>query len=1124
MAYFVGFCVYKRYNSFITEHGKLSLYINGRTSMLTEQVSYNTSKRLMTFVPACFFLSGLTGLVYELLWTRLIVKMVGGAPFAVSIILTVFMGGLGLGSYIAGRTIDRVKNPSSLVKIYGILELIIGCYAIGLPAFLSAFRPVYAKIYNQLFGYFILYNLLTFVGCCLLLCIPVICMGATLPVLCRFYVKSLSHLGTRAGRLYGLNTLGAAFGAFLCGFWLINLLGIWGTLFFAVAVNGIIGLACILAASGTKRQRLVSEHSQDEPKQKTFEDYGQTAESCSYPVEVVIGALVIFAVSGFCAMSYEVIWTKLLGLIVGPTTYSFTIVLVTFILGLALGSMLFGRLADRTAEPIWLLILTQIAAALFALGVSQLLGNSQLFFAGLIVKFQDSFALLSAAKAVTLFGFMILPTLCLGAAFPLVGKIYTQSVSKLGRSIGSAYAVNTIGAVSGSFCAGFLLIPLLGKENGLSFVIGLQLVNSAVITVIILVKQKVFKPAPLLAPVGLGVLLCIFFPQWNRRALSIGKYHRFEEAGIKPAQYGWTESLFSGAEILAKSQRGEPVFYSDGIGGFTTVLKYAGPLGNVEYSLVISGKPDASSRGDMKTQTLLAHFGMIFHPNPKNVMVLGLASGITAGEVLCYPIEQVDVVDINRQVVGASEFFTPWNNNVLSNPKTNLIIQDARAHLYLTEQKYDVVISEPSNPWMSGLAALFTRDFFELVNARLNDEGIFVQFLHLYEMDWPTFALVGRAFGQVFANNILVSCQPGGFGSDCLLIGLKGNRRLTLENAKRNIIHTQKSKNINLSEPELLYRLIISEDMQKLFGDGPANTDNRPRLEFAAPKMMYRSDPKIGANLQAGRWVCPETAQIIEQVKTNIDSQIDFAAYAVSVFAPFYEMVDISGCTPVQKERFFKLMEDYCSAEIINYALLGDSELIQKCRDVQIQTILKKIELMPDQSLSYLYLGDLYLARGMVTEAIESYSKSLQIKPPGAEAHMRLGIAFNQNKQYDRAVAHFLSAMSARPDFTPNARKHLGYTLFLMGRLAESAGQYQLYLDVYPDDAHIHNDLGVVLARSGDLAGAIKHFRQAVSIKPDLAQANKHLANALSLQKQLNRDINRASEAEQSKNGEKPEP
>ncbi len=220
------------------------------------KISHNTANRISILVLSCFFLSGLTGLVYEILWTRMIVKVIGSAPFAISIVLTIFMGGLGLGSYLASRTIDRVQNPARLVRIYGLLELAIAAYGLALPLLLVVFRPLFAIVYNQLFNHFLLYNFFTFIGCSVLLCIPFICMGATLPILCRFYVTNLSHLGTHAGRLYGLNTIGGALGALLCGFWLINFFGMTGALIFAVLVNGIIGLSCLLVSNNVKIQQV----------------------------------------------------------------------------------------------------------------------------------------------------------------------------------------------------------------------------------------------------------------------------------------------------------------------------------------------------------------------------------------------------------------------------------------------------------------------------------------------------------------------------------------------------------------------------------------------------------------------------------------------------------------------------------------------------------------------------------------------------------------------------------------------------------------------------------------------------------------------------------------------------
>jgi len=1057
----------------------------------------------MLLVLVCFFFSGVSGLIYEILWTRMLVKIIGAAPFAISIVLTVFMAGLGIGSYVAGRVIDRIKQPIKLVKIYGILELLIGAYGLVLPLLLTAFLPIYAVIYNRLFNYFMLYNILTFVGCSILLCIPVICMGATLPILCRFYVTRLSHLGTHAGRLYGLNTIGAAFGALLCGFWLISLLGVPGTLVFAVLINGVIGLLCLLV--GSKEREIVIDVQQPQK---------ADTETVRYPA-VVIGALVIFAVSGFCAMSYEVIWTKLLGLIVGPTTYSFTIVLVTFITGLALGSMLFGWLGDKMKRPVWLLISTQIAAGLLVLGISQILGNSQLFFSKLLYTFREHFAMLSLSKAAILFIFMILPTLCLGATFPLVSKIYTQSILKVGRSIGVAYAINTIGAVLGSFCAGFVLIPQFGKENSLSLVIGLQLLTSLVIAGVIVLgrKEGVMRWFSVGVPALAGLVLCFYFPIWNHLALSLGRYHRFGEIETSIKNTGWLESFLQGPEILTRIQRGELVYYGDGIGGFTTVLKYPGVLGGFEYSLANSGKPDASSRADMQTQTLLAHFPMLFHRDPKTVMVLGLASGITTGEVLCYPVERLDVLDINQQVVAASDFFIPWNNHVLSNSRTNLIIQDGRAHLQLTDRKYDVIISEPSNPWMAGLAALFTREFFTLGRDRLNEDGIFCQWVHVYEMDWSAFALIGRAFEEVFPNNLLVVTEPSTFGSDYLLVGFKGGDKLVLENAQRKLSYAKQSKNMTLADPRLLYRLIMSEDLRELFGPGPVNTDSRPRLEFAAPKLMYTNDLKISRNIRSGKKLDPRTTHIVQQVTADVNAQIDYAAYAFSVNIPFPDMVDLSKATPAQKERFYKIVETCCTKDTIDFDILKDKELTERCRTIQIETIENKIDSMPDKAISHFYLADLYQERSMLNEAVANYFKTLEINPDFAEVHYNLAVALDKQNKVDETIEQFREALRLKPELARTVYESSGKVFARHGKYEEAAQEFGKVLEISPNDPNIQNYLGTMFAQQGKLYEAIEHFSEALRIKPDNAEVHHNIGVAFSQQGKLDEAIKHFSEA-----------
>ena len=694
-------------------------------------------------------------------------------------------------------------------------------------------------------------------------------------------------------------------------------------------------------------------------------------------------------------MAYEVIWTKLLGLIVGPTTYSFTLVLVTFITCLALGSLFFGWLGDKVRRPMDLLLYTQLGAALCALLISQVLGNSQLLFAKLLYHSKDHFLLMNVLKAGVLFAFMFLPTFFLGATFPLVGKVYTQSVSAVGHSMGVAYTLNTIGAVLGSFIAGFVLIPLTGKERGLSLVVALQILTCLVIAGITLARERRYlKWVPIAGPALVGLWLCLHYPGWNHRLLSMGRYQRFDEMaaqGVSLGEMGWFEALFQGPRTLAQSESRELVYYGDGIGGFTAVLQEMGPMGQPELVMTNSGKPDASTAVDMKTQTLLAHLPMLFHPNPESVMILGLASGITAGEVLYYPIQRLDVLEISPQVVEACQYFASRNNNVLSNPKTELIVQDGRAHLQLTDRRYDVIISEPSNPWMAGLAALFTQEFFTLARDRLNDGGMFVQFMHSYAMDWPVFALVGRTFAKVFPNSLFVTTCPDAFGTDFLFVGIKGKNPLALANAERRKSYAQQSKNVTVTDPNVLYRLILGEALPQVFGEGPVNTDSHPRLEFAAPRIMYREDPNIVAHLSERIYLTQETADIRQQVSTDVEGQLGFSAYSLSVGVQFSDMVDLSRATPSQRERFSALMERYSAQYTVDYSLLQDEGLKRRCHLTQIETLRNRIESMPKKyAVYYALLATFHSEVGMWEESAAYNRKALELAPDYVEAMTNL--------------------------------------------------------------------------------------------------------------------------------------
>ena len=1037
----------------------------------------------------------------------MLVEIIGGAPFSVSIILTVFMGGLGLGSYLAGRHIDRIETPSTLIKLYGALELVIGIYAGLIPVLLSAFKPLQALIYNNLYAHFLTYNLLTFLLCAVILCVPVICMGATLPILCRFYVDRMAKVGAHAGRLYGLNTIGAAAGSLICGFWLVQWWGVPGTMAFAVATNSIIGLACLLVGFKVQLPEGIRAAKRPKPRHPGIGD-----ESPARPAER-LAALVIFAVSGFCAMACEVIWTKLLALIVGPTTYSFTIVLVTFIAGLALGSLLFGWLADRVRNCLALLLATQAAAALLVLGVSQILGDSQLFFAKLIFTFKDQFGFLNVVKAGALFVLMILPTLCFGASFPLVSKICTRSMAHVGRSIGFAYMVNTIGALLGPFVAGFVLIPLLGKEAGLKVAVGLQLSTSVVIAALMFSRKprNLRQQALLAVAAAAGLTLCLLFPSWSHRQLSIGKYHDLE--GIRPVltRSGWLEALFHGTRELEKVEKGELVYYGDGIGGFTSVVKYTDALGNTNLAMANSGKTDASSRQDMETQTLLAHFPMLCHRNPQSVMVIGLASGITAGEVSHYPVAAMDVLEINQQVVDASRFFNPWNSQVLADTRVRLILQDARAHLQLTRQTYDVIISEPSNPWMEGLAALFTRDFFALARERLRDDGVFAQWVHAYQMDWGAFAMIGRSFAEVFPDSLLVMMSLARPEGDYMLVGFKGRERRGLQGAKAL---QPPSQNVVLNHPQVLTRLVVSENLPALFGPGDVHTDRHPQLEFIAPRLMYQRTGQIYDRIQSKKHggLSAETRDTIRRLEADVDAQVDFAAFALSVYSPFGNMVDLARADNSQKRRFVELMEGYCAENELDYAVIRDGELRQRCLSIQIDRLENQMDRLPNRAASLAYLADLYAMQGQPAKAIARYKEAVSADPLSPTLHTQLGFALAQQSLPEEAVGYFNRASQLDPG-DPKACFNLGYALARLGRSAESQQHFRNAVALKADYAEAHHELGLVLANTGGTNEAIRHLEEAVRLRPHFLKAQNDLGVVFAMQGRFDEAIRKFSEA-----------
>lgn len=1055
-------------------------------------IKTKTQNTITVLVFACFFLSGTAGLIYEVLWLRMIDKIIGSAPFAVTAILTVFMGGMAIGSWFAGRFIDRAGQRRFVLTVYGLLELTIGIYALFLPYLINGTSPFYRLIYDRLISYPLLYQVATFFGCTALLIIPTTLMGATLPVLSRYCVRELDHLGKQTGLLYGLNTVGAACGTLICGFYLIQRFGLTNTLLLCAALNVSAGLACIGAA-----RFHISPEKDIKISDKPDVSSGPIPKFESGLTNKVRWALFLFAISGFCSMACQVLWTRLIGLLVGPTHFAFTLVVAAFIVGLAAGSMVFGWVADHRKETFPVLVLTQIAAACFAMLTGQILGSSQFFFAKLINAFHGQFSVLLRVQSLVLFALLFIPTFFMGAAFPLVNRMFTRETAQIGKTIGTAYALNTIGAILGSFTAGFILIPLTGIQNGLSVVFLCQftVAATALIAGSIHDKQPVFRRLIVSLLFLSGIAVAVHFPSWNPALLSRGWYRDFDTLKVRLCRSSWFDALVKGQDILEKQRKDiTVVFKGEGAGGFTTVEKEITSTGTVEYAMFNSGKADASSHGDRSTQTLSAHIPMLFHPDAKQVMVLGLASGMTPGEVLNYPVKHLDILEINDQVAHACRrYFGPYNNHCLDDPRTRLLIQDGRNHLALTKTRYDVIVSEPSNPWMAGLANLYTRDFFLLVKSRLTSQGIFAQWIQSYEMDWDTFALLGRTFTSAFPGGVMFKIGP----VDYLLLARADGHGLDWDLARTNLDYARKSTRANFTGADFIAHLIVTEDLGSLFADGPIHTDDRPYLEFSAPRHLYDGHLDIERKAASLRKFSARTLDILNRT-SGPEAMLDLVAFAASVNAPTFSVLDFKRLSPAEKNRYLTIMRDFCKRESVStYAMFHDPEPKKVCADIQINRIRKRLQTYGGRAADHYNLAISLIAAGASDEAEKELEATLALDPLHAEGAFALGVLHAEAAKWAEAAASFKWAAELSPG-SAKILRYLGITEARRGLWDTAIVNLTAALSLNAMDIDALNERGAIYLRQNKIDDALRDFSQALAVSPQDAESRNSMAMALS--------------------------
>jgi len=793
----------------------------------------------------CFFASGTAGLTLEIVWSKYLSYLLGNSIYGVSTVVAAFLGGLGIGAVVGGRLASRTREP---LMMYARLELLVAAMGLSSPLAYHLARPLFASLYGAMGGSGAAFLLVRFLILFAALLLPTIAMGATLPLLVSAFTRREGEFGSSVSRLYAINTSGAVFGVAAAGLLVIPSLGLWKTAA-AAAVIDLLVAAAILS---------VRPHG-DAASRETARSAGRAwsgggAAATAAPFTHLI--LPAFAISGFCAILYEVAWTRILSVPFGGMVYSFSAILAVYLLGIAAGAAVSALLLRWIHSPVFLFGLFQLLLAGAVVLGSHVFESLPDLQATLIAQSRGSAARLFSGEARVTAMIVLLPTFLLGALFPLAAAIYQRGRHDAGASVGTIYAANTLGSIAGSILTGFVLIPAIGSLRAILLA---ALANAAIGCLALLLSEGAVWKRAAAAAAGIACAALVGLhatPTWQAERMSLGfvRLLRAYEIGGE----GIVHRMI--AKIGHSTELERLLFYKEGRIATVTVLETGG-----RRALLINGKTDATTGTgeDMAQQVLVGHAPLLLAPQAKDVCVVGYGSGVTTHAVLTHPIQKALTIELEGAVIEAAPFFEAAADRPLADPRSRLVVEDAGTYLRSTKENFDVIISEPSNPWIAGVGNLFTKEFYEEARRRLNPGGVFCQWIQSYSVSPATLSTVFRTLVTTFPRGHLFYVESSG---DLIILAVP-DRELILDRAAMTTV---------LSRPEVaadLARIGIHsiEDMLGAYrgrldrvareaGPGPINTDDNSWLEHQAPldlitpqeeNPLLTWSPKVEADIRA---------------------------------------------------------------------------------------------------------------------------------------------------------------------------------------------------------------------------------------------------------------------------------
>lgn len=670
--------------------------------------------RLLTCCSLLFFLSGITGLIYESIWAQYLKLLLGHAAYAQLLVLVVFMGGMALGASICARYSHKIKN---LFKAYAITELFLGLYGIFFHALFTSIQSLLQEnILSTIQSPSIVTAVLWVTGTLLILPQSIL-LGATFPLMTSAVLRLVPQKGGRLmAWLYFVNTIGGAVGVLLSGFILVDCLGLPGTMFSTGIMNGLIALCVLSMAIPAQPIKIAS------IKNKLF---------LYAPMAILFYA----ALTGFASFLYQIAWVRMLSMVLGSSTHAFELMLSAFIAGLAMGSLYVYKIINSLQYPLRNLAHIQILMGAMALSTLPLYNISfEVFcFFKMIPKTNDGYHLFNVLTHGFCFLFMLPTTFCAGMTLPILTKILLDK-NHGEKSIGQVYASNTLGAIMGAVLAQQWLMPFFGLKIviGLGGAVDILLGFFILFSVLKNIRNIYFLMLSFFTALyAFGILN---FVQLNKTKMASNVF-RFH--------------------YIIPDEKADVLFHKDGKTATVSVLKISDAM-----TINTNGKTDASIslsgnflESDEKTQVMLAIFPWSLLPKAQKVAVIGFGSGMTTHTFLNIPsINQVDTLEIEPAVLEGSKWFGESVKKAFFDERSTVFIEDARAFFARTKNQYDIIVSEPSNPWVSGVSNLFTKEFYAQIKKNIAPGGVFAQWIHLYDISPHLIATIFNTIGAHFEN------------------------------------------------------------------------------------------------------------------------------------------------------------------------------------------------------------------------------------------------------------------------------------------------------------------------------------------------------------------------------------